>query len=290
MLSLKCNDIIGNPIELYFAKETYVEGDGAAFLTVSPESLLEEGDGLYSVLSVNLPFDPIAAEWCSEPGHFILDTNNNSRGLVDQLVNSGIVRLDGRSVASGYCTYPLASIPESMLNEIPEYSAIYTELAKAGVLDRTAEGIEGWDTGNDALAFEEDDNSVNVYFMSGTGTVHWAKNYSPSDVDKAVNAFAAIVFEGADPEKDGWPEGIPVGSGEAQDQFASDTEAWDKRALACLSGFGREKSLELFDAFGDTGKAFVHACAEKQKDMEASRSEEEEPGRDSIDTGELGER
>lgn len=144
MLSLKCNDILGNPIDLYFAKNEYSAGGGEAFLTIDPEGLLEGDNGIYTVLSTNLPENPAAVEWCRDPGHFILDTNNNSKSLVRQLLSSGIVELEGHTVASGFCAYPLASIPEVWLSEIPEYACIRSELEKEGVLAKYAEDLDGW--------------------------------------------------------------------------------------------------------------------------------------------------
>lgn len=290
MLSLKCNDVIGNPIELYFAKEKYAEGNGTAFLTIDPVDMLDGDNGIYTVLSTNLPDNPIAAKWCKEPGHFVLDANNNSRELVDQLVGSGIVSLEGQSVASGFCTYPLASIPESMLNEIPDYSRIYPELAKAGVLDKVAETLEDWDEPCSAMAFEEKDSSVNVYYLSGTDTVRWARNYPMDETEKAADAFAALALEGADPERDGWPEGIPVGSGDAQDRFALDDADWLEHCVACSSRIGKAEDMICDGPFNDAGKAFEAAFTSKYKGMEAHGFDEKDIGRDSIDIREPEER
>lgn len=41
----------------------------------------------------------------------VLDANNVPAALVEALVGAGVVELAGRSVRSGFCSYPLAVVP-----------------------------------------------------------------------------------------------------------------------------------------------------------------------------------
>ena len=78
---------------------------------------------------MNLPGDPVASAWCSGEGHGVLDANNVPAALVDALVGAGVVELAGRSVRSGFCSYPLAAVPRDVLERLRGYEETVRSLA-----------------------------------------------------------------------------------------------------------------------------------------------------------------
>ena len=89
----------------------------------------------WSDITVNIPDNPDAAWWCATEGNVIIDTNNNSKELVDALVGAGIITLTDRVCHSGYCTYPFAKVaPWAM-----EAMGTYKETIDRLTADRQAE-------------------------------------------------------------------------------------------------------------------------------------------------------
>lgn len=89
----------------------------------------------WSDITVNIPDNPDAAWWCATEGNVIIDTNNNSKELVDALVGAGIITLTDRVCYSGYCTYPFAKVaPWAM-----EAMCTYEETIDRLTADRQAE-------------------------------------------------------------------------------------------------------------------------------------------------------
>lgn len=78
--------------------------------------------------TVNLPDNPLAARWCAQEGHVIIDTNNNSKSLTDTLERAGIIEFAGYSVQSGFCTYPLATIMPQVLGALRSYEETYEQV------------------------------------------------------------------------------------------------------------------------------------------------------------------
>lgn len=61
-------------------RDAYAAGGNLALVMLDAADLREDGYlEEFGVLTVNLPYDPVAARWCACPGHIVLDTNNNPR-------------------------------------------------------------------------------------------------------------------------------------------------------------------------------------------------------------------
>ena len=120
---------------LCLCAERYLRGGGVAYQTFNVDDLRQGDSDPWATLSVNLPNDPCAATWCSQPGHFVLDTNNVSKELVDALVDSGTITVSDGYVHSGYCDYPLVAIPSDKLALIPDsFEGMVAELQEAGIM------------------------------------------------------------------------------------------------------------------------------------------------------------
>ena len=101
----------GDHHTLALYRDSYAMGGGFA---ISALDATDPADSEYlspwSDITVNIPDNPDAAWWCATEGNVIIDTNNNSKELVDALVGAGIITLTDRVCHSGYCTYPFAKV------------------------------------------------------------------------------------------------------------------------------------------------------------------------------------
>lgn len=101
----------GDHHTLALYRDSYAMGGGFA---ISALDATDPADSEYlspwSDITVNIPDNPDAAWWCATEGNVIIDTNNNSKELVNALVGAGIITLTDRVCHSGYCTYPLAKV------------------------------------------------------------------------------------------------------------------------------------------------------------------------------------
>lgn len=113
----------GELVRLAICADRYESGGALALLALNVTNPGDEEGYLeiWDVITVNLPGDPVAAAWCSEPGHVAVDANNVSAALIDSLVDTGVIELSGRSVRSGFCSYPLASVPSRVLEALGGY-------------------------------------------------------------------------------------------------------------------------------------------------------------------------
>lgn len=103
---------------LAFYSDRYVDNDN---LALAAFNLSEDDDGFgeqWGMLTVNLPNNSVAARWCAEEGNIIIDTNNNPQVLVDAMVRDGIIELADKSVQSGFCPYPFATITPVALSKL----------------------------------------------------------------------------------------------------------------------------------------------------------------------------
>lgn len=77
----------GDHYTLALYKDSYAMGGG---LAISALDATDPADGEYlspwSDITVNIPDNPDAAWWCATEGNVIIDTNNNSKELVDALI------------------------------------------------------------------------------------------------------------------------------------------------------------------------------------------------------------
>lgn len=136
VLTVEYEASYGERYRLALYRDTYANGGGLAVAALDvTDKDSEEYMEPWGALTVNIPDDPRAAEWCSKRGNVVIDTNNNSKELVDALVGAGIVTLTGGSCRSGFCVYPLASVAPSML----EAMGTYAETAERLTDDRREE-------------------------------------------------------------------------------------------------------------------------------------------------------
>lgn len=109
----------GQTYKLALYADRYAYGNGL-YLAALDISDPDSDDYLepFCDVTVNITTDPAASSWCAKDGHVVIDTNNNSKELVDALINSGIITLSNNSCQSGFCTYPLAEVPKSVLSAL----------------------------------------------------------------------------------------------------------------------------------------------------------------------------
>lgn len=99
----------GERVRLAVCSDVYAEGGALVLLALDVTDPEGEGYlGLWCALTVNLPDDPVASAWCAEGGHVVIDASNAPAVLVGALAGAGVIELSGRSVQSGFCSYPLA--------------------------------------------------------------------------------------------------------------------------------------------------------------------------------------
>lgn len=149
----------GERARLAICADRYAGGGALALLALDATDPGDEGYlDIWCALTVNLPGDPVASEWCAGSGHVVLDANNVPRALVDALVRAGVVELSGCSVRSGFCSYPLATVPPRALAGLRGYEETVRELTPLTVVleweDGDGGGAEEWGRAprGDALA------------------------------------------------------------------------------------------------------------------------------------------
>jgi hypothetical protein len=134
MLTVRYTTSWGEGVELALYTDSYEATGGRAICAVEVPSGTGDGDEedggleLWNVLTVCLT-DPLSLEWCADPSHVIIDTNNNERRLVDALVADGVIRMTGRWSASGFCRYPHAALTERALEALTGYEELAAALA-----------------------------------------------------------------------------------------------------------------------------------------------------------------
>lgn len=149
MLTVEYETGWGERARLAICADRYAEGGALALLALDATN--PGGEDYLDVwchLTVNIPGDPVAYAWCAEPGRVVIDANNVSRALVDALVRAGVVEMSGRSVRSGFCAYPLATVTPGALARLRGYEEAARELAPLTVVleweDGEGGGAEEW--------------------------------------------------------------------------------------------------------------------------------------------------
>lgn len=139
----------GERVRLAVCSDIYAEGGALALLALDITD--PEGEGyldLWCALTVNLPDVPFASAWCAEEGHVVIDANNVPAALVGALVGAGVIELSGHSVRSGFCVYPLASVPPRALAGLRGCDEAVRALAPLTVVleweDGEGGGAEEW--------------------------------------------------------------------------------------------------------------------------------------------------
>ena len=140
----------GERARLAICADRYAEGGALALLALDATDPEDEEEYLdiWCPLTVNLPGDPVASAWCAGSGHVVIDANNVPGALADALVRAGVVELSGRSVRSGCCAYPLATVTPRALAGLRGYEETVRELAPLTVVleweDGEGGGAEEW--------------------------------------------------------------------------------------------------------------------------------------------------
>lgn len=139
----------GERARLAICSDRYAGGGALALLALDATDPGDEDYlDIWCALTVNLPGDPVASAWCADAGHVVLDANDVPRALVDALERAGVVEPSGRSARSGFCSYPLATVPPRAFARLRGYEETVRELAPLTVVleweDGDGGGAEEW--------------------------------------------------------------------------------------------------------------------------------------------------
>lgn len=136
-------DSMGEAVRLALVADEYA-GGGLAVLLLDATNPRSEGYmAEWGVLTANVP---AAAEWCRGRGNIAIDADVPA-ALLEALEAAGLLRMAGRSAASGMARYPLATVAGHVL-------------ADMGGLPETLEEALGsivvieYESGGDGGAFE----------------------------------------------------------------------------------------------------------------------------------------
>ena len=133
-------DSMGEAVRLALVAEEYVGGGLAVLLldATNPRS-----DGYMAEWGVLTADVPSAAEWCRGRGNVAID----AAALLEALEAAGMLRMAGRSAASGMARYPLATVGGCALDKMGgQLEALEEALGSTVVVE--------YEAGGDAGAFE----------------------------------------------------------------------------------------------------------------------------------------
>lgn len=99
-------DSMGEAVRLALVAGEYVGGGLAVLLLDATDPRSDGYMAEWGVLTANVP---AAAEWCRGHGNIAIDAAVPA-ALLKALVAAGILRMAGRSAASGMARYPLATV------------------------------------------------------------------------------------------------------------------------------------------------------------------------------------
>lgn len=99
-------DSMGEAVRLALVAGEYVGGGLAVLLLDATDTRSDGYMAEWGVLTANVP---AAAEWCRGHGNIAIDAAVPA-ALLKALVAAGILRMAGRSAASGMARYPLATV------------------------------------------------------------------------------------------------------------------------------------------------------------------------------------
>lgn len=150
MLTVDYETSWGERVRLAVCSDRYAAGGALALLALDATDPGDE-EGYLDVwcsLTVNLPGDPVASAWCAGAGRVVIDANSVPAALLEALARAGVVVPSGRSVRSGFCSYPLATVPPRALAGLRSHEETVRELAPLTVVleweDGTGGGAEEW--------------------------------------------------------------------------------------------------------------------------------------------------
>lgn len=136
-------DSMGEAVRLALVADEYV-GGGLAVLLLDATNPRSEGYmAEWGVLTANVP---AAAEWCRGRGNIAIDADVPA-ALLEALEAAGLLRMAGRSAASGMARYPLATVAGHALADMGGLPETLEEALGSTVV------IE-YESGGDGGAFE----------------------------------------------------------------------------------------------------------------------------------------
>lgn len=136
-------DSMGEAVRLALVAEEYV-GGGLAVLLL--DATAPRSDGYmaeWGVLTANVP---VAAEWCRGRGNVAIDADAPA-ALLEALEAAGMLRMAGRSAASGMARYPLAMVAGHALDGMGGLPETLEEALGSTV-------VVEYESGGDGGAFE----------------------------------------------------------------------------------------------------------------------------------------
>lgn len=136
-------DSMGEAVRLALVAGEYAGGGLAVLLLDATDPRSDGYMAEWGVLTANVP---AAAEWCRGHGNIAIDAAVPA-ALLKALVAAGILRMAGRSAASGMARYPLATVAGHALENMGGLTETLEEALGSTV-------VVEYETGGDGGAFE----------------------------------------------------------------------------------------------------------------------------------------
>lgn len=136
-------DSMGEAVRLALVAGEYVGGGLAVLLLDATDPRSDGYMAEWGVLTANVP---AAAEWCRGRGNIAIDAAVPA-ALLKALVAAGILRMAGRSAASGMARYPLATVAGHALDGMGGLTETLEEALGSTV-------VVEYESGGDGGAFE----------------------------------------------------------------------------------------------------------------------------------------
>lgn len=155
-------DSMGEAVRLALVADEYVGGGLAVLLLDATDPRSEGYMAEWGVLTANVP---AAAEWCRGRGNIAIDADVPA-ALLEALEAAGLLRMAGRSAASGMARYPLATVAGHALDDMGGLPETLEEALGSTVV------IE-YESGGDGGAFEVGTapaGSAELFLSRGCGT------------------------------------------------------------------------------------------------------------------------
>lgn len=135
-------DFMGEAVRLALVAEEYA-GGGLAVLLDATDPRSEGYMAEWGVLTASVP---AAAEWCRGRGNIAIDADVPA-ALLEALEAAGMLRMAGRSAASGMARYPLATVADHALDSMGGLTETLEEALGSTV-------VVEYESGGDGGAFE----------------------------------------------------------------------------------------------------------------------------------------
>lgn len=135
-------DFMGEAVRLALVAEEYA-GGGLAVLLDATDPRSEGYMAEWGVLTASVP---AAAEWCRGRGNIAIDADVPA-ALLEALEAAGMLRMAGRSAASGMARYPLATVADRALDSMGGLTETLEEALGSTV-------VVEYESGGDGGAFE----------------------------------------------------------------------------------------------------------------------------------------